>query len=82
MAVNHQTGEIVYGPDLDSHGVMQDPEAVLAKAADAVRNAVEGRGGDGFDLPAIQQAVRQAAAQVIRSETARKPVILPVVIDL
>lgn len=82
VAVNHQSGEIVYGPDLDSHGVMDEPESVLAKAADAVRQAVADQANGGFDAGALQQVVRQAAARVLRSETSRKPVILPVVIDL
>lgn len=81
VAISHQTGRIVYGPDLDSHGVMHEPEAVLAKAADAVRQAVEERAGRAADdLTVLQQVVRQAAAQVIRAETSRKPVILPVVL--
>lgn len=83
VGVNHQNGEIVFGPDLDSHGLMDDPEAVLLKAADAVRQTVQDRSGaDGYDLNALQQAVRQAAATVIRAETSRKPVILPVVMDI
>ncbi len=83
VGVNHQNGEIVFGPDLDSHGLMDDPEAVLLKAADAVRQTVQDRSGaDGYDLNALQQAVRQAASTVIRAETSRKPVILPVVMDI
>lgn len=83
VAVNHQTGAIVYGPSLDSHGLMDDPEAILKKAADAVRQVVEDRAGSGgYDNAAMQQAVRQATANVIRGETSRKPVIVPVVLDL
>lgn len=82
VAINHQTGAIVYGPDLDSHGVMDDPEVVLGKVAEAVRQAVTERAGNGFDMSALQQSVRRAAATVIRAETARKPVILPVILDL
>jgi ribonuclease J len=83
VGVNHQTGELVYGPDLDSHGVMDEPGVVLAKAADAVRQAVLDRAGNGgIDIGSLQQAVRQAAAAVLRTETSRKPVILPVVFDL
>lgn len=83
VAVNRQTGEIVYGPHLDSHGLMDDPDLVLSKAAEAVRQAVVERSGEGtVDLGALHQAVRQGAARVIRAETARKPVIVPVVFDL
>ena len=83
VGVDHETGELVYGPDLDSHGVMDEPEGVLEKAGNAVREAVEERSGAGsFDLSGVQQTVKQSAQRVLRAELARKPVILPVVIEL
>jgi ribonuclease J len=83
VAINSQNGELIYGPDLDSHGLMDEPDGVLAKAGEAVRQAVVDRAGSGgHDAAALQQAVRQAAAGVIRAETSRKPVILPVVMEL
>jgi ribonuclease J len=83
VGVDHQTGDLVFGPDLDSHGLMDDPDAVLLKAAEAVRQTIGDRvGNGGIDMNALQQAVRQAAATVIRAETSRKPVILPIVMEL
>ncbi len=82
VGIDHDTGEIVYGPDLDSHGMMDDPDPVLAKAADAVRSAIEERASGRTDLSEMQKTVRQAAGRVIRAETARKPVIVPVVVEL
>ncbi|HEX2153425.1 MAG TPA: ribonuclease J [Acidimicrobiia bacterium] len=74
---------IVYGPDLDSHGLMDDPELVLGKAAEAIRSAI----ADGIDnaedsISGIQRLVRQATARLIRQEVSRKPVIIPVVFQL
>ena len=83
VAVSPQSKEIVFGPDLDSHGMMGEPEAVLQKAAQAVRLAVEERlAADAHDGSVLQQVVRQAAARVIKAETSRRPVILPVVLEL
>ena len=83
VAVSPSTGEVVYGPDLDSHGMMDDPEVVLEKAAQAVRQMVEERlAANGHDTTDLQQAVRQAAARVIKAETSRRPVIIPVVMEL
>ena len=82
VGIDHDTGEIVYGPDLDSHGMMDDPEPVLAKAADAVRSAIEDRASGRTDLSEMQKTVRQAAGRIIRAETARKPVIVPIVVEL
>lgn len=83
VAMKHRTGGLAYGPDLDSHGVMDDPEVVLGKAADAVRSALaDSDQGNGFDPQAVQATIRRAVAQVIRAETSRKPVIIPVVFDV
>lgn len=82
VGIDHGTGAVVYGPDFDSHGVMDDPTAVLAKAAEAVRSAIEEHDAGRADMVELEKTVRHAAAQVIRGETARRPVILPVVIEL
>lgn len=82
VGIDHDTGKIVYGPDLDSHGVMDDPEAVLSKAADAVRSSLHEHATGRSDLGELQKTVRQAVGRVIRAETSRKPVIVPVVMEL
>jgi len=82
VGIDHNNGAIVYGPDLDSHGVMDDPSAVLEKAAEAVRSAIEEHASGRANLNELQKTVRHAAGQVIRAETARRPVVLPVVIEL
>jgi ribonuclease J len=82
VGVDHGTGEIVYGPDLDSHGMMDDPSAVLAKASDAVREAIVEHASGRSDIGELQKTIRQAAGRVIRAETARRPVIVPVVMEL
>lgn len=83
VAVSPQAREIIYGPHLDSHGMMDDPDAVLEKAGQAVRQALEERlSEDGHDSSVLQQVVRQAAARVIKAESSRRPVILPVVLEL
>jgi ribonuclease J len=82
-AVSLQRGEIVYGPDLDSHGLMDEPEPVLGKAGDAVRQGlIDALSGGASDHAALQQTVREAVAKVIRAETSRRPVIFPVVLEL
>ncbi len=82
VGIDHDTGEILYGPDLDSHGMMEDPTAVLEKAAEAVRGAIEAHPRGRTDHAELQKTVRQAAGRVIRGETARKPVIVPVLMEL
>ena len=82
VGIDHDTGEILYGPDLDSHGVMDDPTAVLSKASDAVRAAIEEHETGRTDHAELQKTIRQAAGRVIRAEIARKPVIVPVLMEL
>jgi len=82
VGIDHGTGEILYGPDLDSHGVMDDPSAVLAKAAEEVRSAIEGHDSGRTDHAEMQKTVRQAAGRVIRAETARRPVIIPIIMEV
>lgn len=83
VVVSPNNREIVYGPDLHSHGVMDDPEAVLEKAAQAVRQSLEERLSNGeADISVLQQATRQTAARIIKAETSRRPVIVPVVLEL
>lgn len=82
VGIAHDTGKLLYGPDMDSHGVMDDPSAVLAKAADAVRAAIEEHKTGRTDHAELQKTVRQATGRVLRAETARKPVIVPVIMEL
>lgn len=81
VGIERSTGEIVYGPDLDSHGLMDDPSAVLEKAGHAVAEALRDQIGRA-DLGELQKTVRQAVGRVVRAETQRKPVIFPVVMEL
>jgi ribonuclease J len=82
VGIDHDTGEILYGPDLDSHGMMDDPTAVLEKAGNAVREAIEEHKTGRTDHAELQKTVRQAAGRIIRAETSRRPVIVPVLMEL
>jgi ribonuclease J len=82
VGIDHDTGEIVYGPDMDSHGVMDDPTAVLEKAAHAVAAAINEHPSGRSDLSELQKTIRSAAGKLLRAETDRRPVIVPVVMEI
>ena len=82
VGIDHDNGEIIFGPDLDSHGLMDDPSVILEKAADAVRTAIESHDSGRTDHAEMQKTVRQAAGKVIRAETSRRPVILPIIMEV
>ncbi|MFQ5966746.1 MAG: ribonuclease J [Acidimicrobiia bacterium] len=77
-----RTGDCVHGPNLDSHGLMDDPEPVLAKAAEAVELELRGAVSGGADPVEVRRIIRQAAARVIKAETGLRPVVLPVVLEV
>jgi ribonuclease J len=82
VGIDHDTGEIAYGPDMDSHGLMDDPRTVLEKAGEAVRTAIQSHETGRTDHSELQKTVRQAAGKVIRDETSRRPVIIPVIMEV
>ncbi len=83
VGVSAKTGEMVYGPDLTSHGVMDEPDEILQKAADAIRAAVANfRPESGEEGESIHVIVRRAVTKVIRAETKRRPVVVPVILEL
>ena len=65
VGIDHDTGEVLYGPDLDSHGLMDDPATVLAKAADAVTEAIGEHASGRSDIGELQKTIRQAVGRVI-----------------
>ncbi|MEX0825281.1 MAG: ribonuclease J [Acidimicrobiia bacterium] len=81
LAVDVSTGEIIQGPDLDSHGFMDDPEAVFAKAAKAVVDVL-GSIEVPVDAEQVERHARGAVNRVISNETQKKPVVIPVVLEV
>ncbi len=83
VGVDCHVGELVHGPHLDSHGLMDDPEPLLEKARERVRQSMSDLVGEGgLDPATVQQTVRRAVSRVIRAETGKRPVVLPVVIEV
>ncbi len=82
VAVDHQTGRGAYGPTLDSHGVTDAPKAMLDRAAVNVSRVLHETPVGEPDIQGLQRAIRQAVADVIRTESKKKPVILPIVLDI
>jgi ribonuclease J len=81
LAIDGATGEIVQGPDIESHGFMDDPDDVFAKAAKRIRAEVKR-----LDLPVdFEQArrkVKGAVNAVTREETGRRAVVIAVVLEV
>ena len=80
LAIDGRTGEVVQGPDLESHGFMDDPEPVFALARAAVTAEVDKVWPCDFDT--LRRHVRGAVNRVTRAETARRAVVIPIVLEI
>jgi ribonuclease J len=81
LTVDGHTGEVVQGPDLESHGFMDDPAEVFA-AARKVISAELGVVGLPIDAEAIRRRVKGIVNRVTRAETGRRAVVLVVVLEV
>jgi ribonuclease J len=81
LAVDGHTGEIVQGPDLESHGFMDDPRDVFALARAAISDELSD-----IELPidgaAIRRRVKSIVNRITRAETGRRAVVLVVVLEV
>lgn len=80
VAVDGRTGEIVQGPDLESHGFVLEPAPVLARAAEAVAVELQSLSGAPPDLEAMRRRMVQTVNRVTRGEKSRKAVVIPIVL--
>lgn len=81
LGVDIVRGEIVIGPDVDSHGVRDDAEMVHKFVAEAVAGAV-GELDWPVDLDAVRRTVRNAASRSVKKQLNSRPVVIPIVIEV
>jgi ribonuclease J len=81
LGVDIATGEIVIGPDVDSHGVRDDAETLHKFVADAVVAAI-GNLDWPADLDTVRRRVRNTASRTVKKEINSRPVVIPVIIEV
>lgn len=85
LALSSTTGEILYGPDIVTRGVLTEngSEASVEEAREVVAKTWEESGVEARKDPAeIQTDIRRALRRYFNKRLERKPVILPVVLEL
>ncbi|MQB01238.1 MAG: RNase J family beta-CASP ribonuclease [Actinobacteria bacterium] len=85
VAIDSHNGELISGPDLISRGFvhMDESRDFLDEAADRVADAVETLEKDQItDWAAVKKACRKALGEFVWQETRRRPMILPIVMDV
>jgi ribonuclease J len=85
MVINESTGEVVSGPDIISRGflleekqgeILQQAKVIIKEALESV--PLESRTDD----LEVEAEVRRALKRFFRKETDRRPVIIPVIIEM
>ena len=81
IGVDFSTGEILIGPDVDSHGVTTDEEDLHAIIKERVEQSVAS-----LEFPVdpdhLRTRVRNSATRAVKKTVKRRPVVLPVVIEV
>jgi ribonuclease J len=81
VGVDMGTGDLVIGPDVDSHGVRDDAEMIHKFVAEAVASAIAGLEFPA-DLDTVRRRVRNTASRAVKKQLNSRPVVIPVVIEV
>jgi ribonuclease J len=85
LTIDRTTGLIVAGPEIVSRGFvyMKEADALMTEVKGAVRDALAGRQEpEVFDRELVGAMVRSAARRFINQRFQRKPVVLPVILEV
>lgn len=80
IGVDFSTGEILFGPDVDSHGVTSDEDDLHAVIRERVEQSVASLETP-IDADLLRTRVRNSATRAVKKTVKRRPVVLPVVIE-
>ena len=85
LTVDRETGSVVAGPEIASRGLvyMRESEELMAEVKAAIREALAARGGPGMiDAQLVGATVRSAVRRFITQRFQRKPIVIPVVLEV
>jgi ribonuclease J len=85
MAIHQQTGDLVAGPDLISRGFMrsEEGEEILVRAKSIVLETIRGfNRGTRTDPAELQEEVRKALRRYFYKTVERRPVVLPLIMEM
>ena len=85
VAIDSEEARVIAGPDIISRGVFYLPEAdgVLDELRGELRSAIEGISVDAMrDVNSVKEHIRSALAGAVHARTRRRPVVIPVVMEV
>ncbi len=84
LTVDKQTGKLVGRPDVVFRGVtsIDESDDLLERTKDAVVSAMSSEGTHIAEWSVVNQTVREAVAKFLYSETHRRPMVMPVAVEV
>jgi ribonuclease J len=84
LGIDANTGELVSGPDVVSRGFVyvRESEALMEEARQRVREVFNTLGEGANEWTTIKSAVREALTKLLFERTRRRPMILPIVMEV
>ncbi|HZV77924.1 MAG TPA: ribonuclease J [Candidatus Babeliales bacterium] len=85
VAIDSEEARVIAGPDLISKGVFYLPEAdgVLDELRGELRATIEGISVDAIrDVDTVKEHIRSALASAVHARTKRRPIVIPVVMEV
>ncbi len=85
VVINHQTKEVIGGPDVQSRGViyLKNSDNIMNQVGVILEAAVEkARLANNFENVAVRNDVRDQISKFVFKETGKRPLVLPVIIEV
>ncbi|MEW6546491.1 MAG: ribonuclease J [Bacillota bacterium] len=84
IAVDQETGELASGPEVVTRGFVyvRESEALLEQVRATVREALARRNNHRPDWPQLKNVIRETLSRELFERTGRRPMILPIVMEV
>ena len=87
VSIDRTTGELVAGPDIVSRGFvyMRESDGLIDSTKDAVRTALSNSNGGGapeVDSAFVNRKIKDVVSEFLYGKTRRRPMVLPVVMEV
>jgi ribonuclease J len=85
VGMDRSSGEVLNGPDILSRGFLhpEDSAELFEQAAEKVMQALEELNmEEGSDFDTVRITVHDTVARYLRKRTGRRPVVVPVIMEL
>ncbi len=83
IAINKQTGKIERAPEIVSRGLAVDDQQIVAEARNTIERALESLSSEERgDYSIVKEKIRNELKRYIQKATSRRPLIMPVILEL